>query len=377
MTERHQPRILLVSLSGIGNLLMATPLLRRLHERLPGCHLDVVVARRGTAALLEGHPRVRRTLLGTAKPSLAEFLRMVRAVHRGRYDLGFICHPGQRIMSAALLRAGGVARRLGHHYRFRGRSVGWFLTDPVSPLPHAIRPLTDHGAHDVVQNLRLLQPIFERRPDAVLVSAPFGEDGYDLPLRPEDHAAAEAWLTTHEVGEPRIGFHPGTHPDLAYKRWPAERWSELGDRLAEVYGASLLIVGGPEERTLKTEVAARMRALAFPVELPLRATAALLARCAFVVTNDSGLMHLAAAVGTLTFGLFGPTDERRTAPWGPRGIVLRAPGTVPTYDVAHYRALRALRAPDPSLLALTPDFVAQRITAAVPQPAGGAPPPRQ
>lgn len=362
------PRVLIVSLAGIGNLLMASPLFRALHGANPRVTIDVLVASRGTADMLSGHPRVRRVLRGAPKPMPSAWLRMAWALRRGRYDVGLVAHPGQRFMSASLLAFGGVQRRVGHPYAFGARETGVFLTDLVPLIPHQERPLDDRGAHDVVQNLNLLRPLVPHPGSdlgASLRSDPLAQT-YDFPLAPADHAVADQWLRAHHLRPPLIGLHPGAHADLAYKRWPAERWSELGDRLAATYGATILVFGGLDEQRLQAEVAARMKKPAVTVRLPLRAAAALISRCALFVSNDSGLMHVAVSQGVPTIGLFGPTDERRTAPWGVQTVVIRAPGTVPNYDVAKLADFRRRKTPDPSLLALDVEHVLGTIRAAVP-----------
>lgn len=352
-----RPRVLIVALAGIGNLLMASPLFRTLKEANPTTEIDVLVAPRGTTEVLEANPRIRRVLRGSAAPSAAAAAALVPLLRRARYDVGIVAHPGQRWWSAGLLALGGVRRRLGHRYRWAGSPQrGFFLTDALPLRPHASLSLADRSAHDAVQNLRLLEPLG--------ISSDPSSAVYDFPLISEDRERAAAWLAERNLAAATlIGMHPGAHADLAYKRWPTERWSELGDRLSEQHGATILVFGGPEERVTKTEVCARMGKAAVAVELPLRATAALIARCAFFVSNDSGLMHVAVSQQVPTFGLFGPTDERRTAPWGPSGRVIRAPGTHPTYDVAGLREIGAQRGPDASLAALTVDHVLREVAA--------------
>jgi ADP-heptose:LPS heptosyltransferase len=101
------------------------------------------------------------------------------------------------------------------------------------------------------------------------------------------------------------------------------------------------------------------------VTLPLRVTAALMQHCSFFVSNDSGLMHVAVSQKIPTFGLFGPTDERRTAPWGPYGHVIRAEGTKSTYDVGTLKEIRNRHEPDASLLALDVKTVVNKINTVV------------
>jgi len=85
----------------------------------------------------------------------------------------------------------------------------------------------------------------------------------------------------------------------------------------------VLIFGGPDEEPLKQALAGHVGAAALVVDcMPLKTTAALLQRCRCFLTNDSGLMHVAVAMGVQTFALFGPSDPGRTRPWGERHTVL-------------------------------------------------------
>ncbi len=339
--------ILLVALSGIGNLLMQTPVIAALRRANPASRISVLVAPRGTASVIERNPDVAQILVGAAKPSARAWLGMVRTLQQRQFHAGIVLYPGQRITSSSVLFFGRARRRVGHHYTYGPlRTTGLFLTDAL-PL---------RSVHDVEQNLDLLTPFG--------ISVDTATATYVFPLDETDLGMASAFVTDHHLdGTPLIGIHPGAHADMMYKRWPVDRWSTLIERLANTYGATILVFGGPDEQTVQSRVCgAAGRARCIPVQLPLRASAALMRRCRFFASNDSGLMHVAVSQGVPTFGLFGPTDERRTAPWGPLGHVIRAPGTRPEYDVTRLADVRRERAPHPSLLALTVDHVSQTIT---------------
>lgn len=345
-TTEQGERVLVVAMSGIGNLLMATPMLRALRMTRPRTEISVLVAPRGTAEILERNEDVALLLRGSPKPSLREWLGMVRTAQQQGYGIGIITYPGQLVMSASLLSFGRIGKRIGHRYSWHVlRKSGVFLSDAL--------PVRD--VHDVAQNLQLLEPL------GIRVDAEAAR--YSFPLAPEDMAAADAFRAEHRLTEHTlIGIHPGAHRDMDYKRWPEERWIELGTLLAEKDNAYILVFGGPDERTLKEQIVAGIGAhRAQSVDLPLRATAGLIRHCRLFVSNDSGLMHVAVSQEVPTFGLFGPTNERRTAPWGPYGHVIRATGTEPTYDVRQLKKIRQRHEPDASLRALTVQDVVRHI----------------
>lgn len=140
-------------------------------------------------------------------------------------------------------------------------------------------------------------------------------------------AAAEAALPG---AEPILALGPGAN--FIGKRWPGERFAAAARRLAgpsgPLAGARVALLGGPEDRPLAQEIAASLAADGVPAvdlagALDLLACAALLARATLFIGNDSGLMHIAAAAGAPTLGLFGPSDERVYGPYGPRTRALR------------------------------------------------------
>lgn len=125
---------------------------------------------------------------------------------------------------------------------------------------------------------------------------------------------------------PWIGLNPGAFFGSA-KRWPAERYAAAGDVLARHTGARVAILGGATERALGQSIAAGMRA---PVrmlcgETTLPELVGVLSRLRLLVTNDSGPMHVAAALGVPLVAVFGPTDWRETAPVGDRHRLVREP----------------------------------------------------
>jgi heptosyltransferase-2 len=123
-----------------------------------------------------------------------------------------------------------------------------------------------------------------------------------------------------------VGLCPGAFFGSA-KRWPKQRYAALGDLLARRAGARIAILGVPAERPLAEAIAADMSAGARVLcgETRLSELAGVLGRLSLLVSNDSGPMHLAAALGTPLVAVFGPTDWRETAPVGTRQRLVREP----------------------------------------------------
>ncbi len=145
-----------------------------------------------------------------------------------------------------------------------------------------------------------------------------------------DDAARAAALAATPGAEAILALGPGAN--FVGKRWPAERFAAVARRLAgpmgALAGARIVLLGGPDDRAICEEIVASLDADGIAASdlagaLDLLANAALLERATLFIGNDSGLMHIAAAAGAPTLGLFGPSDERVYGPWGPRTRTLR------------------------------------------------------
>ena len=141
----------------------------------------------------------------------------------------------------------------------------------------------------------------------------------------EAHAAHLLDKLGIEKNDLVIGLQPGSFAEMQWKRWSAEKYAQLADRLIHAYGAKILLFGSPSEKKLVEEVKRMMRREPFIMAgtTTIKQAAALLQICNFLVCNDSGLMHVSAAVGTPVFAIYGPTDYVRTAPYGEGNTLIR------------------------------------------------------
>jgi ADP-heptose:LPS heptosyltransferase len=187
------------------------------------------------------------------------------------------------------------------------------------PLPPGLEPL-----HKVVEAARVLK-LEDEAPPPFLYTSEAREAG------------AEAMLAGSSG--PLLAIAPATN--WAGKTWPAERFAvvaaELLARDGPLADGRLLLLGGPNDRFAAEavrRVIPRARLVDTVGRTDLLTAYALLKRARLFIGNDSGLMHLAAAAGAPTLGLFGPSDERLYAPWGPHSRVLRGPR-----DFAAFKAI--------------------------------------
>jgi len=281
---------LVVGPNWIGDAVMSLPVLRAM--RRAGGRL-AVLAPRGPAAIYRAEASAELVL------SRSGLFADVSALSRERFDEAWLLPNSFRSSVAPFLAR--IRARLG--YPTDGRR--WLLTDPIAEPPRTAHQLRDY---DALLHSRGIEP--DRDPPR-------------LPLPPAAARRAAAALEAAGLTARPVLLAPAS-ASLPAKRWPAERWAELARRLASAGTACALVVG-PGELDIAADVTRRagsdvpvLGADLDPVEL-----AALLARARALVANDSGPMHLAAAVGAPVVGLFGPTDPARTGPVGGRARVVK------------------------------------------------------
>ncbi len=293
-------RLLVIDLDNVGDLLLATPAIRALRHRFPEAVLDALVTDYAAPAL-KGNPHIDEILTcdkGIAMGALWRRAHLAWRIRRRRYDVGVIleAHWGYASFAELLLVLAGVPRRIG-------RDVGKhrsFLTERVSVRQ---QHWTDCYL-DVVARLGALS------------------DGrhMDFSVGSADLAAAENWVMAHGLERhPPIILFPGGNLHLISRRWGAQGFAVVGEALGRSLGAPVVIVGNTEDAALADDLLRLMTVQAASAAgmLSWGGTAALLRQCRLFITNDSGPMHLAAAVGTPTVAIFGPTDP---GVYGPRGI---------------------------------------------------------
>ncbi len=239
-----------------------------------------------------------------ANPNLvAPYVTLARTaanLRAERFDLAVVLRP-DHWWGALLALSAGIPLRVGT------------ATPETAPLlTHACTSHGEHAADHALAVARLALRAAGAEPVEVPDVAEFGVDA-------AAHVAAEElWRAYGLVGRRVVGLHPSAGAPL--KSWPSERWAHLADALAEtVHDGSVVLIGAPADQALLTSIRARMKTCT-PVLCgqSLQVSAAIYARCAALVSVDSGAGHLAAAVGTPTVRLYGPAPPAIFGPWPPR-----------------------------------------------------------
>ena len=288
--------VLIIKLRYIGDVLLSTPVIRAIRTAYPNARVTAAV-NRGTESVLALNPDVDEVLI-VERRSLLRQLRFALDLRSRRFDCVLDLTDGDR--SAILSWFSGASVRIGFNleHRWRGR----LYTSVVDPRGA-------HNTHQIERNLAALRPLGVE----AAARSPV------LNVSQHDEAAARQVIDEIEpssLATPLVMLQPGAR--YWFKAWPVERFAELADRLSSAYGCRVLIGGDRSELPVAEKI--RQLARCAPVVVTGRLTllqfAAILKHCSLVVGNDSGAMHIAAAMGTPLVALFGPSDP---AEWGPRG----------------------------------------------------------
>lgn len=279
-------RVLVIALSGIGDTVIATALLRDLRHCLPLARIEALVFWPGSRGVLETNPDIDRLWQRnfSSAPKLGS-LRLLWGLRRQRFDASVNVHTQGRRAYRLIAGLAGARARLSHEYE--GHRWADRRLTPWS-IPQ------DYTIHSVENNRRLLPLLGLRPPEEPPLT--------NLHLTATEERFAENWLAQNGIapGAP-LGVHIGSGgtKNLRLKRWPLPRWIELCERLSEQHpNLPVLFFGGPDENAAHQAVrqANPSARFLFPTTRTLREAAAIIQRCRAFLSVDTSLMHAAAAV---------------------------------------------------------------------------------
>jgi lipopolysaccharide heptosyltransferase II len=354
-------RILAIKLADLGDLLTVTPALQALHAAYPSASIDLLTPP-SSAHLLGGAPYINNivafdkyafdSLSGLFQPSrVFATLRLLLGLRLSKYDALAIFHhfTGRwgALKFAILSVASGAKTRAGLD---NGR--GQFLTLRTPDRGFGVMHEADYWLH---------------------VAALLGAD-IDRGWRPhlpitDTHRAFAANLLK-EMGmnyaAKPVAIHAGAGAYSRARIWPTERFAEVARSLIKMHNIPIIIVGGPDEVEAATTLQRLVQGDAvhnLAGKTTIHETAALIERCSLFLGNDSGPMHIAAAVGTPVVAVFGPSNKEAWGPYTPPGepsphrIVARDLPCMPCFYRAHSLGLREGCGPRPCLSGLGADAV--------------------
>lgn len=282
---RTGPRILIVRLSAIGDVMVTTPVSRALREAMPDAHLAWIVEERARD-LLAGNPYLDEVFVwrrSRGRPGVRGLLRLLGSLRARRFDWAVDCQGNLR--SAAAARLSGARRVVGNSQAREGADRLYHIRVPRSTADPSSRQ----------RCLDLLRPLGVESSDRRMV----------LPVSEAERAAGREALA-------RAGLPPGTPyaclvPATTWpqKHWQPEAWSALAAALPGAVGCVPVVLGGPADRPLAEQIRGMGGAFSLVGETTLKSAAAVLAGARLAVAVDTALMHAAVAVGTPTVALCG------------------------------------------------------------------------
>lgn len=300
MTQRAFP-ILFITATRIGDAVLSSGLIKLLSDQIPNARFTIVAG--PLAAPLFAHvPGLDRVIVMEKGKGKGHWFKLWNQVRHKKWGL------------VVDLRGSATALFLR-----RDKRAIWKKT-PGEPV---------HKVVDAARTLKL-----EGEPPA-----PY------LYITPEVEALADELLGQ---GGPILAVGPAAN--WIGKVWPIERFAQTAAQLLDkdgpLAGGRLLILGGPEDTRMVEELrmaSARGRTIDLTGKVDLLTAYACLKRASLFIGNDSGLMHIAAAAGCPTVGLFGPSDERRYGPWGDKAVAVRGPRTFQQFKAIDPELSQAIR----------------------------------
>jgi heptosyltransferase-2 len=297
--------ILVRATNWVGDAVMSLPALRAIRARFPAARISILA--KPWVADLYRRELFSDALIPYTACSLAEKWAMARNLRSGGFDCAILLQNA--FEAAAIAYLARIPERIGYTRDARGT----LLTRSIAvPRPGEI------PVHERFYYLELL------RRSGILDEIPESNNVIRLEAAAAARASGLDRYHALGLGSTVIGVSPGAAYGSA-KRWLPERFAETAERLARELGATVAIFGSKQERDLCQAVAGR---IGVPVhnlagETSLADFIDLAAACRVYLTNDSGAMHIASALGVPTIAVFGATNDKATGPTGPQARVIR------------------------------------------------------
>jgi heptosyltransferase-2 len=315
MDDFNPKNIVVRGTNWVGDAMMTVPALREIRRLFPEAHITLAT-RPWAKGLFSGAEFIDELQVHEGS-GLRSVVQQVREWRKQSFDLA-ILFPNS-LETALVASLARVPFRIG--YATDGRQA---------LLTHALElPEWRSVKHEVFYYLQIVaelewlikheQTFLNRQPDS------------SLNISSGRQAAARDFLRSHGVGSSKdgrvlIALCPGSVNSRA-KRWPAERYAELGDRLIGELQAEVILIGSAAEVDVSHAVSRQMREqpVVLTGQTDLAQLVAILSQVDLLITNDTGPAHIASALGRPTLVIFGPTNPLTTRPFSPFGQVLRQP----------------------------------------------------
>lgn len=325
----HDQKILIIRTDRIGDVVLTTPAVRSLRKSFPSAHISILVSPI-TRELVEGSPDIHEVLVDDRESwhkGAMSFWSLVFQLRKKKFGCVINFHTKRRTNLLGFF--AGIPQRVG----YRNEKYGFFLTHPLKDLrPQGLKHEAEYCL-DVVRAIGATQTTLETF----------------VPVQPQAEEWAVKILDAQGLLSNRgpVAIHAGASDET--KRWPAPWFAEIIDRMANEYGCSFVLVGGPESRMASDQI---QKAVAIEVvnltgQTTIGQLAAVLKHSRMLISNDSGPVHIADALGTPVVSIFtrnqpGINPER----WRPLGPASRVVAPRPQPGISFARG----KITDPSYL---------------------------
>ena len=290
-------RILVTRMKFIGDVVLTTPIIRSVRNAFPDAYI-AYMGEKKAVSLLEQNPNLDEIIaFDFSKLAIIEQPRVAWLLRRRNFDLAIDLFNNPR--SALLTRSTGARVRIGAERKGRGKLYTVQVRDdgkPKSAIEFHNQFIQAVGIEPTASRTEIFVTEDEKREARIYLQ---WLDYENSPL---------------DLTKPLVGIHPGaTWPA---KRWLPERFAALADLIAAKLGAQILLTAGPnDDETTRAVLTHSFTNIKVLRNLPLRQLAAVLSHCSAYVANDNGTMHIAAALGVPTIGIFGPGEENIWFPY--------------------------------------------------------------
>ena len=338
-------KIIILCLSAIGNTILFTPTLRVLRKRFPKSRIDMLVREKIFGEVLKGSDFVDNIYIVKGKKGILNKIKLFLKLRKNKYDISINAFPSNKLGFNIAAFFVGAKTRITHSYKVGKLKTLSFLQNKKIKVNPKI--------HDVEQNFNFLQ----------LFSIDIKKEKKQLifHILKQDKKFADNFFKKYKIKKPVIALQPGASILAPYREWPKKNFIKLADMLIENLNATVLIFEGPDEPGLASFIISKInnKKNVFPVKTDLKKAATIIEKCNLLISTDSGLGHVAAAMNTKAIALFGPANPARTRPYGKQHkVIMKNVGCnpcikYPFYSTSSHTKCKTLEC----LKAITPEDV--------------------
>ncbi len=292
-------------------MVLFTPALKALRKGFPHAYITLMIGTNSADEVIRGSGLVNKVIRYKFN-GIIEKSRFIKRLRKERFDLSLVSFLDSNYEMALVSYLSAATWRVGYHsQRYScGKGCGKLYNIKIKLLD-----ITE-DRHEVERHLDLIR----------VLGLPIKDKKIEIWLDKEDREFAEEFLKKYDISNNLlIGMHPGAGGTMGFKCWPKERFAMVADKFGKGYNAKILLVGGHEETKLADQIGKLMteEPIIAVGKTSIKQTAALIEKCDLFITNDSGPMHIASAVGISVVAIFGPTISQKNAPRGNKNIIIK------------------------------------------------------